>query len=383
MRSLSHPSDVLRSGGFWLHGIIGRMLKVGFVSQNVLLTLVSAAVLLVAAAADHSLYLPERDVGLLEHPTQWGFLILQLILPISISRSIGQLEQTTIAHGEIARRDGKSSNLILPGVLRFLGLRDWQSRIAATLVYFIGGAAWLWNTYQNQFPRIIVPYDFWDSTTFLTGYTVTRFHKFYLFAVLLPYLAMIHIAILWSTLSVVRAAREKGELHLLPFHPDGSGGLAFVAGFISKPITWTLLIGSLTTAGALFVHRAAHFTPVAGVSILVAWALLAYFVPILFLRRDIIALKRNLMNRIHSAQQQHYSKALDGKRLDLGALEEENAASEYFDRIRKRIESISNYPHWKALFAGIGLAVTPSLITVTGKALMSLVPFINRVLKQF
>jgi len=383
MSKASQTDDMMKSGGFWLHKIVGKYLKVGsFLSQSLIIAGLSAGMMLLASIADHSLYFPGRDVGFLEHPAVWGFLALQTVLPISLARSLRKLEHTTLDDGEIAHRPGTSSKLILPSVREFLKLRGTQSRAVATILYSIGVVAWGLNSIQNQFPNIIVPYDFWDSTTYIFGYIITRFYKAYLFIMLLPYLALVHTAILVATLRVVRNSRISGKLRLLPFHPDRAGGLGFVAGFISKPIILTLIVGAVTTAGAFFIHRAANITPLVGLSILLSWAVLTYLIPILFLRTDIVAMKREMTKKIRHAQQVSYSTVLEGSRLEFRVLEEENEALEYFDRVCGRIESISSFPHWKRLFGFMGLAVTPSLVMLCLKTLMSFVPTMSRLLAQ-
>jgi hypothetical protein len=383
MSKASYTDDILNSGGFWLHKIIGKYLRVAsFTKQTVILTVLSAGSMFLASIVDNSLYFPGRDVGFLEHPAMWGFLVLQTVLPISLARSLRKLEHTTIENGEIAYQSAKPSKLLLPSVREFLKLRHRGSRFAAATVYSIGVIAWGLNTIQNQFPSVIVPYDFWDSTTYIFGYAVTRFYKAYLFIVLIPYLALVHTAILVAALRLVRASRLSGELRLLPFHPDRVGGLNFVAGFISKPIIITLLVGAGTTAGAFLVHRAMDITPVAGLSILLGWALLTYLIPILILRTDIVAMKKELTTKIRQAQQLKYSKVLEGTPLEFRVLEEENEALEYFDRVCGKIESISSLPHWKRLLAFIGLAATPSLVTLVLKYAISLAPITDRLLGQ-
>lgn len=382
MRTTSHISDILQSRGFWLHKRVGRLLGVGFLGQCLIVSTICAVAILFASTADHSLFLPGRDVGLLEHPAIWGFLVLQTVLPISLARSIGKLEHTTLENGEISSRADHDSDLIIPAVRRFLQLKDRESQLAATLVYCTGLAAWVWNTYQNQFPGIIVPYDFWDSTTFLWGYAITRVYKVYLFVVVLPYLAMIHIGILFAILRLVRRSRLSGKLRLLPFHPDGLGGLGFVAGLISKPIILTLVIGIATTAGAFLIHRAANITPVVGLMMVVNWALLTYIVPILFLRADIAALKKQMIEKVRSLQQANYSKVFENGASEFKVLRKEKDALEYFDKVCERVQSISNYPHWKRLIGFAGLAATSSLIGFLFNTLVGFYPALTRVLRK-
>jgi hypothetical protein len=364
MRKASHTDHILESGGFCLHRLVGKYWKLSsFTGQTLVITTICAVVMFLSSLIDGTLYLTGRDVGFVEHPAVWGFLLLQTVLPISVARSIVKLSHTKIEEGEIVNKPDECSDLILPSVREFLKLGDRYSRLAAGLFYTMGLVALVINSIQNQFPHVWVPYDFWDSSTHLFGYIVTRFYKAYLFIVLLPYLALVHTAILASTLRIIRNSRIAGHLRLLPFHPDRSGGLSFVAGLISKPIILTLLVGGGTTAGALLVHRAVNLTPAFGIGLLLTWAILAYIVPILFLRMDIVSMKRELIKKIRRAQQIRYLKVLDGQPLESRVLEDENEALEYFDRVCNRIDGISSFPHWKRLFGSLSLALTPSLIT--------------------
>ena len=375
MSKAPDTADILMSGGFWLHRKIGKLFRVAsFTKQTFILTALWAGLMFLASAIDHSLLLPGRDVGFLEHPAVWGFLVLQTVLPISLARSLKKLEYTTIENGVIVNQSATPSGLILPSVQEFLKLQHRGGLLAAAAFYLVGVTAFVLNTIQNQFPHVMVPYDFWDSTTYMIGYVVTRFYKAYLFMVLIPYLALVHTAILVATLRVIRASRSSGALRLVPFHPDRVGGLNFVAGFISKPIILTLLVGAGTTAGAFAVHRAMDVTPATGLSILLGWALLTYLIPILILRTDIVAMKRDLTARIRQTQQMNYSKVLEGTPVEFKILEEENQASEYFDRLCTQIESISTVPHWKRLFAFVGLAATPSIVTFLFENVTSINP---------
>lgn len=379
MRKTSHNRNILQSGGLWLHKVVGRLFRVGFPAQCLIVTSIWTVMLLLASAIDHSLLLPGRDVGFLEHPTIWGFLVLQTAIPISLARTIYKLKHTTLETGEISIQKERESDLIIPSVEEFLRLKSRGSQLAATLFTCVGLVAWGLNTYQNQFPRIIVPYDFWDSTTFIWCYALTRIYKLYIFVVLLPYLAIIHTGVLVATLQLIRRSRISGKLKLLPFHSDGLGGFGFIAGVVSKPITLTLLIGALTTTGAFIIHRAANITPVVGLLILLVWAFLTYIIPILFLRTDIVAFKREMVKKLRSVQQRSYSSLFETDSSEYRLIRKEKDALEYFDLVCARVQSISNYPHWKRLIGFVGLAVTPSVFSLLFNT-FGLFPALSRLL---
>lgn len=381
MPKATRSNDVLQGGGFWLHAYVGRAFKVGFVGQCFVVTAFCVAAVLIVSTVDRSLILQGRNVGLLEHPAIWAFFVLQAALPLSIGQSILKLQGTSLQNGEIAVHSGKTQDLI-DSVRKFVRLQTSGSRLAATLIYCTGLAAFVWNTYQNQLPGVVVPYDFWDSTTYPWGFWLTRAYKFYLFVVLLPYIAMVHAAILVVILRLVRQSRLSGKLKLLPFHPDGVGGFGFIASLINAPIILTLIIGSIATAAAFIIHGAANVTPLIGLTILVAWAVAAYIVPILFLKTDIVALKRELIRKLRLRQRSEYSKTLEGSELEFRILRKENEALGYFDKLCTRVESISNYPHLKRLIRFVGLAVTPSLLAFAMKFFVEFVPVMGRLLRR-
>jgi hypothetical protein len=382
MHKPSHVPDILQTGGFSLHYYVGRLFKVGFFGQCCMIASLVAIAMLTVSAADHSLTLDGPNIGLLEHPALWGFPLIQIVLPLLLRQSLLKLQSARLRAGEIVKVERQRSLMSSGPIRMFLNLRDKESRLAATLIYCTGLAAVIWNTYQNQRPGIVVPYDFWDSKTYFWGFWFTRVYKLYLFVWLLPYIAMVQVAILVVMLRLVRRARVAGKLELLPFHPDGVGGLGFVASIISAPIIGTLIVGSLSTAVAFLVHQAADVTPLIGLTILIIWAVVAYFVPILFLRTDIVALKKGALEKLRTLQQANYSRVTKSHGTDLDMLSKGKEALDYFDNVCEKIQSISNYPHLKRLIGWIGFAVTTSTISSALK-LLDMAPALGRLLKAF
>src|SRR5450759_2496679 len=135
MRRAMQLRDALGSGGFSLHRQVGRLFKVGFVWQSVTIAACSAALMLIAGALDRTLILNGRDVGLLEHPGIWACIGLQVILPLSVRRS---LAKPLSARGTLRSmaHDGQpgAPSVSLP-LIRFLRLETPASRAVATVVY--------------------------------------------------------------------------------------------------------------------------------------------------------------------------------------------------------------------------------------------------------
>lgn len=382
MRRTPHVSDIMKSGGFALHAYVGRIFKVGFVSQCWILAGLSAAILLVGSVIDGSLILPGRSIGMLEHPGIWLFFVLQVALPISIRYSLKKLVKAGPKLRAVAKSRGKMPDLIICPLIAFLRLEDRKSKFTATIIYSAGLAAFVWNTYQNTRPGIVIPYDFWDSKNFLVGFWLTRVYRLYMLAWFLPYVGMIHMGILVTVLSVIRRARLSGKLKLIPFHHDGVGGVGFVPNLVTTPIIVTVLVSSMATAAAFEVHRAADVTPLMGLTIIILATGIAYVVPILVLRADIVAMKRDAMAKLRQLQQSYYSKIVDSEKIDFESVRNGNDALDYFEKVCARIQTISNYPHIKRLLGYITLAVTPSIASLIIKSFQGVAPIIRPFLEK-
>jgi hypothetical protein len=338
-----------------------------------------ALLILIGSAIDGTLTLEGRSVGLLEHPGIWAFFGLQIVLPLSIRHSLKKLLRAQSKIRAISNLDDKFSRTVITPLLMFLRLKTNESRAIGAIIFGAGLTAFVWNTYQNQLPGIIIPFDFWDSKNHFFGFWLTRIYKLYLFVWLLPYIALIHAALLMITLRLIRQARLADRFNLDPFHPDGVGGLGFVPGLITTPIIVAVLMISLPTAAAFEVHRATDVTPLIGLTIMVAWTGIAYVVPILYLRSDIVATKRATIRKLRQLQQACYSEIIKDKKLDYEKVREGNEALEYFEKICSKVSSISNYPHLKRLIGYLGLALTPSVISFT---INYIVPLIGPLLKK-
>ena len=362
MRAALGLRSVLQTGGFSFHRQMGTRVNVGFLGQSCAISALSAVAVFSAALYDGTLFLPGRSVGLLEHPGIWVLLGLQVALPMAIRRSLANLARARRTLCGLTASQESAAAAVIEPIVRFAQLRDPLSRVTAAAFFGAGLIAFVWNTYQNQFPNVVVPFDFWDSAHHSAGFWVTRVYKAYLLLWLLPYIALLHAGVLVTVLLQIRRARMQGWLKLVPFHIDDAGGLGFVPGLVTNPIIVALLLGSVAAAAAFQVHRAADVTPIMGLAVLLVSAAVAYGVPIAFLRTDIVALKKEALSAVRKLQQEHYAKTISSS-LSVETVREGNDALEYFERLATRIESISNYPHLKRFAAYMGLAVTPSMLS--------------------
>lgn len=192
---------------------------------------------------------------------------------------------------------------------------------------------------------------------------------------------MVQAGILIVTLRFVRRARMTGRLRLFPFHPDGVGGLNFVASLISTPVIITIVVGSLATAVVFFAHGGVAVTAIIALVVLIGWALLAYFIPILFLRSDIVAMKREALEKLRGLQQENYAKITQTHGHDVEMLGKGKEALEYFDKVCANIQAISNYPHLRRLLRLSSISLLPSLVQIGFKLYQSAGPLLKPLLK--
>lgn len=367
MRRFERLSSTLGGGGLAVHSYVGRRLGVGFMGQCFIVAAVPILAVLVGGVIDGSLFLPGRNIGLFEHPGIWAFFGIQIALPISVHYSLKELLRARVRLRAVGALDKQTSIDLTHPLLGHLNLASGSSKLLASFLYTFGLVAFVWNTYQNQLPSIVVPYDFWDSKNYPFGFGITRIYKFYLFVWFLPYIALLHVAILMVALRLIRSARLSGKLKLLPFHPDGVGGLGFVPELVTRPLIVAVLIGTVPMAAAFYVHRAADITPLMGLGILLLTAGIAYFVPILALRVDLMATKRAMVEKLRWLQQASFSEVFEKRKLDFEKLKAGNEGIEGLEKLCAAIKNISNYPHLKRLIGVATLTFTPFVITLLGK----------------
>jgi hypothetical protein len=376
MRTTGRLKALLRSGGFSVHAYVGRMFRVGFVAQLCVIAAVFAILIVTASVLDETLIMKGRDVGLLQHSTIWSFILLQVAMPLSLCSSLRNLIRARSTIRKLIRSRKCIQEVVQP-LVRFMSVEDVASRALATLFYCVGIFAFIWNTFQNQRPGIVLPYDFWDSSNHFWGFWMTRVYKLYLFGWLLPYLGLLYFGIVIVVLRMIRRARLAGIIELEPFHPDGAGGLGFVPPLITTPIIIALLLGSFSTAAALEVHQSADITPIIGALIVVGGMLLAYVAPAIYFRTDILALKKQSMDRIRQMQQSYYGAVMDSRGRDRETLHRANEAVDYFDKVNAKIQSIPDLPHFSRLIRFAGLALTPSALSIAFKLLDNIPSFIR------
>src|SRR6266853_828872 len=91
MRRSPLPTSVLQTGGFAFHRYVGRLLNIGFLGQCCVTASVSAVAMLIGSILDGTLILQGRNIGLLQHPVIWAFIVLQVALPLALRHSLNKV----------------------------------------------------------------------------------------------------------------------------------------------------------------------------------------------------------------------------------------------------------------------------------------------------
>lgn len=357
---------IYKHPAFYPHLFCKRLLGInGFIKINTIFSILCIAFLSLGAWIDDALILGEVGYGYLEHPGILGWYLIQIIMPII---TIGTLKKAfrckILWQAIISKRqftDSFHEQVIAP-IKGFIGFKTTASRVFFSILFTVGFINFAWNTYQNLYPGELAPLDFWDSKTYIWGYIGTRFHKFYMYALLLPSLVHIFGGILWVSLHYLYKLSLHNKVEISAFNPDRCGGLGFLADLILTPTIIGLLISGVSYYGMLYTHRTIDPATVLGSIVVVFVFSIFYILPTLMLRRSIKELKIKESDKIHIRQKELYDKAVSGQ-LDSIGIAEAKDYIEYFEDVRNKIDSIPNWPHFAKVFGTFSLAISIPLFS--------------------
>jgi hypothetical protein len=330
---------------------------------NSILTLICAAALLLCAMADNAVFLGDDGYGFLQHPGIFGWFLIQLCMPPAIHRALSKAVSARRGYRSLAKesRGLEYRKLLYEPLLQFIGLRTERSRELYTILFTFGFLGFAWNTYNNIFPQDLPLPSFWDSIDYIYSYSGTRLYKFYMDALLLPSVIHIFAGIVWFHTSYLRSLVRRQAIRVLPFSPDRSGGMGFVADLILSSTITALLVSGLAFLGAVYTHRSFDTTVAIGTLVEVSVLISFYIAPTALIKKIIEKLKSIELTEIYACQQKHYDDlfrtGLSGK-----ALKDAYEQSQYFSDVAGRIRSIPEWPHLAKVFGAFGLSITPGLI---------------------
>lgn len=353
---------------------IGFVFRKSIVFQSIFITVISIILILTGSLIDQTLILKGKDVGLLEHPTIWCFLLIQLVTPIYLKKAIGELLSF------LKKNDIINSQKDLTGYISLFKKQTSRqmnfSKFSYLILISIGLICFVWNSFQNQSPLKFLGFDFWDSVNHPFGYWITRFYKFYLWLFLLPTIIHMQISILFVLYRLLKDAAKEKLFTLKPYNQDEHAGIGIIIKISIAPPIPILLLGSLSVLCAFLVHGQIETTPVIGLSLLSLLFLLVYLIPAIQLRKIIKAEKKRQLTEITEKQNSLYFTLINKKKDqdESNILETLNSLTAVFDQIK----SISSWPYWKFMVKIMAVINIPVIISI-GKNLW---PAINSILQK-
>lgn len=335
----------------------------GFFRQNLIVVVLFIGALTYAAWRDGSFFLGARGYGYLEHPGMLGWYIIQLWMPVTLYGLVRKAATSKDKWKRIATANGSELNeTIVELLFAFVGFKTKASRALFALLFTIGFGAFAWNSFQNAHPGGMAPLEFWDSINFRSGYIVSRVHKFYLNALLLPSAVHLFTAVVWVQFRRLRRFTATNSVRIAPFDADRCGGLGFLSEMVLAPAITAILISGIVLFGAIYTHRILDVSTAMGAGITLAVFVIFYLLPTFSLSATIRVLKRRESDLIHDRQDTYYKSILSGN-LHGDELGEAKDYLEYFDEVRQRIDSVPTFPHFAPVFGALSFAVVLPMLT--------------------
>ncbi|TAJ33647.1 hypothetical protein [Bosea sp. (in: a-proteobacteria)] len=250
--------------------------RAAFVS--VILIVVQAALLAAAAASDNALWLPGRDIGLLEHPGIPTILVADSVALALLGFAARRFLRLP---GRLPVSDAPSSRRLLRrAVSRGRSVLLLRGR-AGALFWFAAGVGtlfWLQNALQTRRALEFYGHDVFDSSAHPASYVVFRVVLWGSWAILYPYVAVAFLGISGTVYRATATLARRGRLTYRAFHPDRSGGYATI-GDISFATIMAILALYTSLAVVIVTHHRLNILQISGLAILsVALVLLTFFI---------------------------------------------------------------------------------------------------------
>lgn len=330
------------------------------IRQSFFMGILFTILFLTGSLIEQTLVMKGRDIGLLEHPTTWFFLLIQIIAPFFLKKSMEKLFSFFKKNDII---DSKKDLSGYTGLFKKHTSRQVNfSKFSYRFLILVGIICFAWNSFQNQDPFKFLGFDFWDSFNHPFGYWITRIYKIYLWVFLLPAIIHIHISILFVLHKLLKDAEKEKFFVLRPYNQDEHAGVGVIIKIAINPPVPILILGSLSVLGAFIIHGQTGITPHIGLSLMSLLLLLIYLIPAIQLRKIIKAEKKRQLTEITEKQNVLYFELVqDAKAINesdsLGTL---NSLTTVFDQVK----SISTWPYWKSMLKIVGIINIPVIISI-------------------
>ncbi len=329
-------------------------------SQSCFMAIIFSILFIIGSSIDQTLIMKGKDTGLLEHPTSWCFIIIQIAAPFFLSRSIEKLFIFLDGNDVINSKKELASYITLFNkyTLRQTNL----SVLSYRLLTLIGLICFVWNSFQNQAPMKYLGFDFWDSFNHPFGYWLTRVYKFYMWVLFFPAIIHIHFSGLFTLHTLLKDAEREKFFVLKPYNQDEYAGVGIIIKIAINPPIPLLLLGSVSVLAAFFIHGQIGITPIIGLSLMSLLFLLIYFIPAVRLRKIIKSEKKRQLSEITEKQNSLYFELVRSEKTMVNPdnLETLNSLTIVFDQVK----SISAWPYWKSILKVVGFVNIPIVISI-------------------
>ncbi len=319
---------------------------------------------IIVGLLEKNLFLPNNDLGLLEHINIWIFLISNLLIPFIIYNTFKTLKYYVDSE-------------ILDNLKETFKINS-ERKIVRILFDFstaIGLCCFIGNSLQNA--KIInpLPFDYWDSTNYIISYIASRIHKLYLFTYFIP-CVLTYIFILIKSISTLMVINEN-EMGQYPIKKYEQ--LNMLCNFGLNVLLALVIPFILLSCGVYFVHTRFDITSTTTIIISLVSALTCFGMYILLIKKfykSITIYKKRHIEQINTQLSEIHQYILS-EQYDENSYEKLDVflkKEDYLMQTKEKIEKINKFPHIiKALFTSI----SPFIPTL----LQNIVQFLNAFLK--
>ena len=310
-------------------------------------------IFLIVGLIEKNWILPNEGLGLLQHKNIWIFLLINLISPLVISKTIKALECNIDAITFENLKNLFSENANLKAIV---ALQHFAQAIG--FCCFVG------NSLQNAHIINQLPFDYWDSINYILSYIISRIYKLYLFSYFIPDV-LIYIFILLKSVSKLTALSESE----MEKYPAKNYEQANVLCNFGLNLLMLIMIPFIASSIAVYlIHDRFDITTITTIVISVVCAVVSLCVYIYLIKNfyfSVSKYKKTNIEKINSELNEIHQYILsytydeNKEKLEVYLKREE-----YLCQVKSKIDGLSRFPHIvKAFFTSIS-PIIPSLLKV-------------------
>ncbi len=281
--------------------------------------------------------LKNPNIGLLQHPTFWIFIISNFYITISLylkhNKLINDITESTFNKLNENFIKIKKSN---------------KNKILFNMIIIIGFCFFIGNSLQNAKVINKLPFDFWDSKTYIFSYFFTRIYKFYLFILFLPNLIWYSSTLIFSLskIIIINYDDEKKEIN---YPIKNYFELNYLCNFGINILIISIIPFITFTSSIYIVHKQFDVTTISTMFITLLYILTLitmYYILINKYRNNIIKYKNKNLKEFNTELSEIHKKILNFQLNDSknDILEKYLKKEEYIFKAKEQIEKINIYP---------------------------------------